>query len=111
MFPGNGHMGVSNSMGANTIDILLSLGLPWFLKTSIMGPSTGVIHIASGTIEYTILGLILVAMTLCLVLYWNKFRLCKRTGIILMVCYLVYLTLGICSELFLVGSQQCKVER
>lgn len=101
-------MGVSNSMGANTIDILLSLGLPWFLKNTVTGPSKGVIEIASGTIEYTILGLILCAITLYIVLYWNKFRLSKRSGIILLICYVIFLTLGICSELFLVAGSDCK---
>lgn len=29
---GHGAMGISNSIGSNTFDILLCLGLPWFIK-------------------------------------------------------------------------------
>lgn len=29
---GHGAMGISNSIGSNTFDILLCLGLPWFVK-------------------------------------------------------------------------------
>ncbi|KAI4465893.1 sodium/potassium/calcium exchanger [Holotrichia oblita] len=34
---GEGKMGVSNALGANTMNILLSLGMPWFIKTLMMG--------------------------------------------------------------------------
>lgn len=30
---GHGAMGISNSIGSNTFDILLCLGLPWFVKS------------------------------------------------------------------------------
>lgn len=30
---GHGAMGLSNSIGSNTIDIFLCLGLPWLLKS------------------------------------------------------------------------------
>lgn len=30
---GHGAMGISNSIGSNTFDILLCLGLPWFIKS------------------------------------------------------------------------------
>lgn len=30
---GQGGMGISNSIGSNTFDILLCLGLPWLVKT------------------------------------------------------------------------------
>lgn len=29
---GHGGMGISNSIGSNTFDILLCLGFPWFIK-------------------------------------------------------------------------------
>lgn len=33
---GHGAMGISNSIGSNTFDILLCLGLPWFIKAYYM---------------------------------------------------------------------------
>ena len=31
-------MAVSNAVGSNVFDILLCLGLPWFLKTTLVTP-------------------------------------------------------------------------
>jgi solute carrier family 24 (sodium/potassium/calcium exchanger), member 4 len=31
---GHGAMGISNSIGSNTFDILLCLGLPWLVKSA-----------------------------------------------------------------------------
>lgn len=36
IFLGHGSMGISNSIGSNTFDILLCLGLPWFIKATFM---------------------------------------------------------------------------
>ena len=35
-------MAVSNAVGSNVFDILLCLGLPWFIKTVIISPGTAV---------------------------------------------------------------------
>jgi Ca2+/Na+ antiporter len=34
-------MGISNSIGSNTFDILLCLGLPWFIKATFMPTIAG----------------------------------------------------------------------
>ena len=36
---GFGDMAVSNAVGSNVFDILLCLGLPWFLKTTFVTPN------------------------------------------------------------------------
>ena len=38
---GHGDMAVSNSIGSNVFDILLGLGLPWFLSTTIKPNGAG----------------------------------------------------------------------
>ena len=35
---GHGDMAVSNAIGSNVLDILICLGLPWFLDTAIVNP-------------------------------------------------------------------------
>lgn len=40
-FPGHGSMGISNSIGSNTFDILLCLGLPWLIKAALIPTEPG----------------------------------------------------------------------
>ena len=101
-------MGVSNSLGANTMNILLSLGMPWFLKTIVMGTGdSSFIRINSGSIEYTISALVPVAITLYLTLFFNKFKLCRRVGIILLSVYSLCIILAILAEMVFFESQPC----
>lgn len=47
-FPRYGDMAVSNAVGSNVFDILICLGLPWFLKTAIAKPGSTVRVISKG---------------------------------------------------------------
>ena len=40
-------MAVSNAIGSNVFDILVCLGLPWFLDTAIVNPQDGPIKVTS----------------------------------------------------------------
>ena len=35
-------MAISNSIGSNVFDILIGLGVPWFLKTALVTPGSTV---------------------------------------------------------------------
>ncbi|XP_040167571.1 sodium/potassium/calcium exchanger 4-like [Anopheles arabiensis] len=108
---GNGAMGVSNSLGANTLAILFSLGLPWFIRTMIDGgPSTGAyIAIQSYGIQYSVLALFGAIFTLYAVLYVAKYTLRKMVGLALAVGYLVIVTFMILVELdvFFPADNRC----
>ncbi|GJQ67449.1 hypothetical protein Trydic_g8298 [Trypoxylus dichotomus] len=96
---GEGRMGVSNALGANTMNILLSLGLPWFIKTLTTGSNQeSFVNIQSGSLEYTILGLIAVALTLYISLLFTKFHLSKASGAITLTCYFGFLALAIVAD-------------
>ena len=43
---GYGDMAVSNAVGSNVFDILICLGLPWFIQTAIIKPGSRV-HVYS----------------------------------------------------------------
>lgn len=93
-------MGVSNSLGANSMNILFSLGLPWFLKTITKGADENPkIDINSGSIEYTISALIPMTLILFMTLYLNKFKLCKKVGCTLLLVYFIFIALGILAEM------------
>ncbi|XP_066141785.1 sodium/potassium/calcium exchanger 5-like isoform X2 [Euwallacea fornicatus] len=105
---GEGKMGVSNSLGANTMNILFSLGMPWFFKTISMGANENAfIQIESGSIIYTITALLLVAIFLYVTLYFNHFTLSKTTGVILICVYTVCIVMACLSEMVFF-KQQCE---
>ncbi|EFA03343.2 sodium/potassium/calcium exchanger 4 [Tribolium castaneum] len=105
---GEGSMGVSNSLGANTMNILLSLGMPWFLKTIVMGTDEqAFIRISSGSLEFTISALIPVAIILYLTFYFNKFQMCRKVGFILISVYTVCIILAILGEMVFSDSGTC----
>ncbi|XP_052903447.1 sodium/potassium/calcium exchanger 3-like [Anopheles moucheti] len=108
---GNGAMGVSNSLGANTLAILFSLGLPWFIRTMVDGgPSTGAyIAIQSYGIQYSVLALFGAIFILYVVLYTAKYTLRKLVGLALGIGYLVIVAFMILVELdiFFPANNRC----
>lgn len=105
-FTGEGKMGVSNALGANTMNILLSLGMPWFIKTLVLeaGDEGNTIQISSGSMEYTVLGLLFVALTLYISLVFSKFKLSRLSGAITLACYFGFLALAIVADTVLFES-------
>ncbi|XP_060518277.1 sodium/potassium/calcium exchanger 3-like [Cylas formicarius] len=97
---GEGKMGVSNSLGANSMNILFSLGMPWFFKTILKGTNNDAfIEIHSGSIVYTIMALIVVALILYATLFFNNFRLARKTGYVLVTVYAICIVLACLNEM------------
>jgi len=48
---GYGDMATSNAIGSNVFDILICLGLPWFLQTAVVSPGSVVRVISKGTVS------------------------------------------------------------
>lgn len=51
---GYGDMAVSNAVGSNVFDILICLGLPWFIQTTIINPGGHVNVISKGTTRFIV---------------------------------------------------------
>ncbi|KAL1498365.1 hypothetical protein ABEB36_009176 [Hypothenemus hampei] len=98
---GHGSMGISNSIGSNTFDILLCLGLPWFIKATFMPTvaSRPWVRINSAGIEYSAISLLSSLLMLYVVFAVNKFRLDKRVGVICLLMYAIFLILASLIEL------------
>jgi len=56
---GYGDMAVSNAIGSNVFDILVCLGLPWFLQTAVFNPGSTVKVYSKGisTVSFTLLAI------------------------------------------------------
>ena len=51
LFAGYGDMAVSNAVGSNVFDILICLGLPWFMQTALIAPGSHVNVYSKGEYE------------------------------------------------------------
>ncbi|XP_018579778.1 sodium/potassium/calcium exchanger 3 isoform X2 [Anoplophora glabripennis] len=109
---GHGSMGISNSIGSNTFDILLCLGLPWFIKATFIPTIAGkhFVGINSAGIEYSAISLLSTLLMLYVAFALNKFQLDKRVGRVCLLMYAVFLILASLIELnvfFMVNLKTC----
>jgi len=96
---GYGDMAVSNSIGSNVFDILLGLGLPWFLSTTIR-PNGGAptVHINSNGLMISVSLLLISLIVVVLSIHLNGWKLTKKLGVIIMLSYASFLVLSILIE-------------
>ncbi|CAH0554448.1 unnamed protein product [Brassicogethes aeneus] len=99
---GYGDMAVSNAVGSNVFDILICLGLPWFIKTAIIKPGSTVRVISKG-LTYSTLSLLSTVVFLVVATHMNGWKLDKRFGVILMIWYLIFITFASMYELNVFG--------
>ncbi|KAL0902377.1 hypothetical protein ABMA27_000262 [Loxostege sticticalis] len=99
---GEGGIGVSNALGANSLAILFALGVPWLIRTLTLvaqGAEDTSVYINSAGIDFVV-GSLLVAVTcLWFTLLIGKFKLRKTVGGVLMVLYVVFITFAILVEM------------
>ncbi|EDV19631.1 uncharacterized protein TRIADDRAFT_33154 [Trichoplax adhaerens] len=92
---GSGDMAVSNSVGSNIFDILLGLGLPWFLRTTIYS-TTVKINSRGLTLSVMLLCANVVLMFICI--HCNKWKLNKKLGVIFLFLYCVFIVISMLIE-------------
>lgn len=90
---GHGDMAVSNAIGSNVFDILICLGLPWFIQTAIIKPGSYV-HVYSKGLTYSTVSLLSTVVFLVVATHLNNWKLDKKLGIVLMIWYLVFITIA-----------------
>ncbi|XP_015906651.1 probable sodium/potassium/calcium exchanger CG1090 [Parasteatoda tepidariorum] len=100
---GLGDMAVSNAVGSNVFDILLCLGLPWFIQTALVEPGSHVL-VRSRGLTYSTLTLLLTIVFLLLATHLNKWVLDRKYGIILLIWYAIFMMIAIFYESSLFGS-------
>jgi len=100
---GDGDMAVSNSIGSNVFDILLCLGLPWLLKTTIVDFG-GYVNVLSGSIIYTSLSLFGTVFVTILCVSLNKWHLNKCLGTVFILLYLGFIAFATVFELNFFGD-------
>lgn len=105
-------MGISNSIGSNVFDVLLCLGLPWFIKAALLPKVSGqyYVQINSQGLVYSSVSLFSTLIILYGALFINKFTLSRAVGIVCLVMYIVFLIFASVVELntfFIVNLPIC----
>ncbi|XP_034947098.1 sodium/potassium/calcium exchanger 3-like [Chelonus insularis] len=98
---GHGTMGISNSIGSNVFDVLLCLGLPWFIKAAFAPkiPGTHYVQINSEGIVYSSISLFSTLLLLYISFLVNKFRLDRKVGFTCLSIYVCFLVIASLTEL------------
>ncbi|CAK9812132.1 Sodium/potassium/calcium exchanger 4 [Anthophora plagiata] len=99
---GLGDMAVSNAVGSNVFDILVCLGLPWFIQTAMIQPGSHV-NVTSRGLTYSTVSLLSTVVFLVLATHLNGWKLDRRYGVILMLWYLVFIVFASLYELNVFG--------
>ena len=99
-------MAMSNTLGANTLDILLCLSLPWAIRSFMTGNP---VSIVSGALVFSNLSIILCVIGFYAVTAFYGFVLNKRVGLVCLVMYALFLVVAILMELnvFFVNLPMC----
>jgi len=99
---GNGRMGVSGCVGSNSIDLMICMGVPWLIKALAFPkyPDEGnFVVINSGGVIYSVMMLFTTVLILYFSIAFNKFRLDRKVGFILLISYVLFLVLAAMFEL------------
>ena len=96
-------MAVSNSIGSNVFDILICLGLPWLLATTIINKGDPLI-IHSGGIGYSALILLSTVVFMLMAINLAKWKLTKPFGFMCLFAYVVVITVSCLFELNVFGD-------
>ncbi|XP_031832285.1 putative sodium/potassium/calcium exchanger CG1090 isoform X2 [Nomia melanderi] len=100
---GLGDMAVSNAVGSNVFDILVCLGLPWFIQTAMIQPGSHV-NVTSRGLTYSTVSLLSTVIFLVLATHLNGWKLDRRYGVVLMLWYLVFIVFASLYELNIFGE-------
>ena len=90
---GLGDMAVSNAIGSNVFDILVCLGLPWFLKSAIIEPGS-VIMVQHKGILYSTLTLFSTIVFLIGTSHAHNWKMEKGYGIKLIFWYILAISVA-----------------
>ncbi|CAH2103821.1 unnamed protein product [Euphydryas editha] len=105
---GEGGIGVSNALGANSLAILFALGFPWLIKTFTLlaqGVDTAV-TINSAGIDFVVASLLIAACLLWISLFIAKFKLRKGLGVVLLCLYVIFITFAILVEMGIILDEE-----
>ena len=96
-------MAVSNAIGSNVFDILVCLGLPWFMSTAIVNPGSYVTVRSKGMV-YSTISLFTTVVFLIMACHFNQWKLDRKFGVVLLIWYFIFMAFASLYELNYFGN-------
>lgn len=89
-FTGEGSMSISSALGSNTMDILLCLGLPWFVKCTLpMSMNGGPVTLQTDTLFFNCMCMIASVVILNVAAAISGYKMHKPFGVMCLVAQMV----------------------
>lgn len=89
-------MSVCNTLGANTLDVLLSLGMPWFIKCSLpQSQGGGQIFLTSEDLEFNCIVLACSVILLNIIAASTSYKMNRIFGVVCILSYMIVASLFI----------------
>ncbi|CAM9857685.1 unnamed protein product [Ascophyllum nodosum] len=92
---GEANMAIANAVGSNVFDVLIGLGLPWFLRGVILSEP---MDLDRDGIELNVIILFCTAILFVIVLALRQWSMNTKTGLFLFALYLAYVVFVIVRE-------------
>lgn len=95
-------MGISGAVGSNAFDQMICMGLPWFIKALVLPkePDEGkFVVINSDGVVYSVTMLLCAIIIFYCTIAFNKWRLDKKAGFVLVTGYVCFLVIASLFEL------------
>lgn len=84
---GRGDMAVSNAVGSNTFNILFALSVPWLIVLM----SGGSVKVSNTDLTASVLLMLASVIAILFLLIARRWRISRRSGLILILAYLAYI--------------------
>ncbi|XP_034239088.1 sodium/potassium/calcium exchanger 4-like, partial [Thrips palmi] len=108
---GVGSVGIANGLGANTLNMLMNLGMPWLVR-SLVFPGLPWTVLSEG-LPYDLVTLVSAVVVLNLVLLASRYRLCRMQGVATFIVYFLFIVVLVLIELNVFGlyhKSECTTE-
>ncbi|KAJ1528816.1 hypothetical protein ONE63_007193 [Megalurothrips usitatus] len=94
---GVGSVGIANGLGANTLNMLMNLGMPWLVR-SLLFPGMPWSVLSEG-LPYELVTLVSAVLVLNLVLVLSRYRLCRVQGVTTFLVYVLFIVMLVLIDL------------
>ena len=94
---GVGSVGIANGLGANTLNMLMNLGMPWLVRSLIFPDEPW--GVLSEGLPFDLVSLVSAVLVLNLVLLLFRYRLCWNQGLCTCAVYLLFIVVLVLIEL------------